>query len=382
MVFSGPASCTQTDSNWLLPSHVTNMRNRPLAGTDFSSARKRRNSFDSCLNAGSSASSAVSACQPTTSSAPVAKTLASATPSASEIDDFYLKLSQCGHKPALLSLVSPYSQSYFTDVSVNLRPLTSLFKKENITFTLAELQTMSEAVDLSISENDIELIEMNTRGQSKNKNWFLYRTGRITASKFKDVCSTNASKPSVSLLKGICHPIVCALKSAPTEWGIAHEQAALRKYEQSYDHIDMSVEQCGLIINSDCPFMGASPDALVSCKCCGKGVVEIKCPYNFRYNDVMDYVISSDSCLTGHDSQLTKEHRYYYQVQAQMYICDVKFCDLVICTFPSGVPCIFVTRVKRDSEFWDKHVQEASTFFQACVLPELLGKAYTRPIST
>src|SRR6218665_3881398 len=166
---------------------------RPLADMDFSSARKRRKTFDSRLNAGSSALSVVSSCQPSTSSAgssasslvsscqpspssagssassavsscqpstssagssassvaptclattsstPAAKTSASATPSASEIDDFYLKLSQCGHKPAVLSLVSPYSQSYVTDVSVNLRPLTSLFKKENITFTLAEL---------------------------------------------------------------------------------------------------------------------------------------------------------------------------------------------------------------------------------------------------
>jgi len=262
-------------------------------------------------------------CKPSTSSAPASKWSASATPTASEIDDFYLKLSQCGHKPALLSLVSPYSDTYVADMCVNVRPLTSLFKKENITFTLAELQTLAEAVDLSISENDIELIEMNTRGQSKNKNWFLYRAGRITASKFKDVCSTNASKPSVSLLKAICYPIESAFKSAPTEWGIAHEQAALTKYEQSYGHIDVSIEQCGLIINSDYPFMGASPDALVSCQCCGKGVVEIKCPYNFRCDDVMDYVVSSDSCFTGHDFQLKKEHRYYYQAQAQMYICDV-----------------------------------------------------------
>ena len=157
MVFSGPTSCTQTGCKWLLPSHVTNMCYRPLADMDFSSARKRRKTFDSRLDAGSSASSVVSSCQPstssagssassvaptclaTTASAPAAKTSASATPSASEIDDFYLKLSQCGHKPALLSLVSPYSQSYVTDVSVNLRPLTSLFKNENITFTLAEL---------------------------------------------------------------------------------------------------------------------------------------------------------------------------------------------------------------------------------------------------
>src|SRR6218665_1095745 len=69
MVFSGPTSCTQTGCKWLLPSHVTNMCYRPLADMDFSSARKRWKTFDSRLNAGSSASSVVSSCQPSTSSA-------------------------------------------------------------------------------------------------------------------------------------------------------------------------------------------------------------------------------------------------------------------------------------------------------------------------
>ena len=28
--------------------------------------------------------------------------------------------------------------------------------------------------------------------------------------------------------------------------------------------------------------MGASPDGIVQCDCCGKGVVEIKCPFSCR----------------------------------------------------------------------------------------------------
>ena len=99
---------------------------------------------------------------------------ASSVPSELEMTNFHLKLSQCGHKPGLLSVVSPYSDSYVTNVSTNARPLTDLFNKEHLTFTLAELQTMAEAVNVSISKNDIEEIERNTRGQSTNKNWFLF----------------------------------------------------------------------------------------------------------------------------------------------------------------------------------------------------------------
>ena len=33
------------------------------------------------------------------------------------------------------------------------------------------------------------------------------------------------------------------------------------------------------------PFLGASPDGLVCCSCCGKGLLEIKCPYSIRDRD-------------------------------------------------------------------------------------------------
>jgi hypothetical protein len=34
---------------------------------------------------------------------------------------------------------------------------------------------LAESVDVDMLENDIELIEMKARGQSGNKNWFLFK---------------------------------------------------------------------------------------------------------------------------------------------------------------------------------------------------------------
>ena len=45
-------------------------------------------------------------------------------------------------------------------------------------------------------------------------------------------------------------------------------------------HKDVKVEPCGLFVIQNKSFLGASPDAVVSCSCCGKGVLEIKCPYS------------------------------------------------------------------------------------------------------
>ena len=41
-------------------------------------------------------------------------------------------------------------------------------------------------------------------------------------------------------------------------------------------HHDLSVMGSGLVINPECPFIGASPDVVINCTCCGKGVIEIK----------------------------------------------------------------------------------------------------------
>ena len=57
--------------------------------------------------------------------------------------------------------------------------------------------------------------------------------------------------------------------------------------------------------------MGASPDGIVSCSCCGKGVLEVKCPHSVKESFPED-----DSCSfcmeKGNDGNWTlkQEHSY------------------------------------------------------------------------
>jgi len=91
------------------------------------------------------------------------------------------------------------------------------------------------------------------------------------------------------------------------------------------DHNGMSVSQCGLVIHLEFPHIAASSDALISCDCCGKGVVEVKCPYKHRYTALPEYVAADDSCFELVEAEITLSHNhpYYYQVHTQMYVCDV-----------------------------------------------------------
>lgn len=40
--------------------------------------------------------------------------------------------------------------------------------------------------------------------------------------------------------------------------------------------------QWALSIDSQRPFVAATQDGIVNCTCCGKGILEIKCPYSHR----------------------------------------------------------------------------------------------------
>ena len=68
-----------------------------------------------------------------------------------------------------------------------------------------------------------------------------------------------------------------------------------------------------------------------SCKCCGTGCLEIKCPCCKRNNDLSD----PPTCLeTGSSGQLSinKSHSYYYQVQCQMNVGGFEYCDFIVWT--------------------------------------------------
>ena len=64
-------------------------------------------------------------------------------------------------------------------------------------------------------------------------------------------------------------------------WGCAHEKDGLSAYTSTAakDHLSLKVTECGLYVDPEQPYLGASPDGIVTCTCCGKGLVERKCPF-------------------------------------------------------------------------------------------------------
>lgn len=201
---------------------------------------------------------------------------------------------------------------------------------------------------LKVTPNEAQHLANATSLQSLSLIWHEHRLGRITASRFGLVCHTKIDKPSKSLVSSIIQR--SSFTSPATKWGIDNEDKARQEYFQvaSTKHTSLTLSTTGLCVNPLYPHLGASPDALIECTCCGRGVLEIKCPYNVR--DVDPTTVCKENFFlkqTSNGPKLVRSHNYYYQVQGQLAVCDRSYCDFV-CWTPHG---IHVERIARDLFF-------------------------------
>ena len=284
------------------------------------------------------------------------------------------------HNPAVLSLVSLYCNSYIPNGSDDLVPfdilgLNSLYKPENEELTYKELLDVGEDIVFELTRDQILVIEQHTRAQHGCDLWFKHRAGWITASKMKAACHTDPASPSMSLIKQVCYPKHCSFSTAATRWGCDHEDIAHELYitEMEKQHTKFKAFCVGLVISEEYPFIAATPDGLRQCSCCGDGVVEIKCPYCTKDSD-------AELATFIEEGILPSTHQYYYQIQTQMLACHVESADFVVCTFPNKKPSLFVTRIDIDVEFMSRCIDESCDFYRVAILPELLGRWFTRSV--
>lgn len=125
-------------------------------------------------------------------------------------------------------------------------------------------------------------------------------------------------------------------KCQPCSGGLSNESGARDTYTQQSQesHEGFICRAAGLHINPKYPHLGASPDGVVSCACCGIGLLEIKCPYKYR-DYVPVSVTDSKFCLQPDEKggvHLSPTHEYFIQVQGQLAICDRDYCDFVCWT--------------------------------------------------
>ncbi|KAI8419763.1 hypothetical protein MSG28_008431 [Choristoneura fumiferana] len=119
-------------------------------------------------------------------------------------------------------------------------------------------------------------VERDTILQAESTLWLELRRSLLTASSFSKVCKRRPNTNSAPLVKSLVYSYSLG-NVAAVKYGKTNETVAIKQLEKQEG---VNVQKCGLFIDSEHFFLGASPDGLFE-----EGIVEIKCPYSARNTD-------------------------------------------------------------------------------------------------
>ncbi|XP_063444855.1 uncharacterized protein LOC134725172 [Mytilus trossulus] len=241
-----------------------------------------------------------------------------------------------------------------------------------------ENSSFLEYLKSKVNQDDCDQIYSLTEGQSDNQNWYEYRLGRITSSIIPLVYHYQGNDKNNYIVRQILDKNN-NFSTPAIIYGKEREHLARDLYSKEYtsQHEKAVVELSGLIINKDIPHLGASPDAIVNCKCCGKGIVEIKCPYTFK-NLTLDEISEKKYHLTKTSDgviELKKTSNWYIQIQSQMAISNLQWCDFVLYlegSIKTEKHKLHVERITFDPQLWTSVLDKVNLFYSKYVVPKLI----------
>ena len=97
-------------------------------------------------------------------------------------------------------------------------------------------------------------------------------------------------------------------------------------------HSDLKIQNCGVFLHKNHSYIVTSPDGIANCKCHGKTLIEIKCPFNIRNKTIQEWrcswmFLEKEGVLT-----LPRTHRYYAQIISQMGVTGIHSCHFIVWT--------------------------------------------------
>ena len=194
-----------------------------------------------------------------------------------------------------------------------------------------------------------------TTAQSHCKVWHSMRFGRVTASKLHEAarCKTEGGSLVMSIIGATKLKDSLAMRR-----GREMEPLVLDIVAKKVGKIERS----GLLLRSDLPIFGASPDGLTRD---GKAVVEVKCPSHAKH--LRRYI--------NEDLTMVQKHRAQVQLLMLMSGRDLAFFCVADPSFPEKKD-VYICRERYDASYCHELIQSAAKFWCGSVFPELVkGRA-------
>lgn len=260
--------------------------------------------------------------------------------------------------------------------------LSSLYSDRNERKTRRELVDIGKAITIELFTEEVEEISRLTLPRLKSKCRFGLKRGRIIASNFKDCCSASIGDPSISFINRMMNPIN-SFGSYP-KYVTKKKKKALEGYWRSKDrdHKELARYECGLIINPKFPYFAASPDGLITCDCHGDGCVAIKFFKIMESEESFEILTREPNRILNRNENdnnyyLEKTHDLYYQIQLHINVIELKYCDLIFWSPKPNMDHLII-RINADFNFWNTNMKKAQKFHEQVMMPEILGKSFTR----
>ena len=227
---------------------------------------------------------------------------------------------------------------------------------------------------LTITPEEIQETERLTRGQSKNDFWFEKRKTVLTASNFG-----NAAKTKVEPSNKIKAILYGNFTTEAVQYGIESEEKAVNLFikEMGQDGIRVKVEETGLSLSKDKPYLGASLDRIVTIMDTGeKWGMEIKSPFS-KAGMTVDEACKAKNFflekLADGSVQLKRNHNYFCQIQGQLYCSLIPLEGIfLVVYFGENMP-LFIEKIHFDNSKWrDDLLPKIDYFYRRAFFPEVL----------
>ncbi len=186
-----------------------------------------------------------------------------------------------------------------------LRIIEELMRRE----ILAEPEYTTEKV--AELEEHIRYLDTIPQPAQRSPEWYAFRKTRLTASDFGTAVGVNPYSDKKRLIRKKCGEDQPFKAGPAIIHGVKYEDVAIAIYER---RCDVKVREYGCIPHSTLNYLGASPDGICCYTSNNKNLVgrmlEIKCPKSRKL----------DGTIPGY---------YYLQVQGQLEVCDLEYCDFL-----------------------------------------------------
>lgn len=242
--------------------------------------------------------------------------------------------------------------------------------------TADELNRAKESFlqNLSLLTSDKEKIQLSTINQRDSDDWIELRKNMITASNFGLVVKRRENTSKAKLVENILYKSNLSHIAAIAH-GVDNEHLAL---QQLAIQENVTIRPCGLFVDPEYPFIGASPDGLID----QDSIVEIKCPIVAFKNGLEESIKKNKIQIWKYNKkkkliELNKNSNWYHQIQGQLHVTQREKCLFAVW---SGENQPLKTEIiRKDHVFWEKKMKDKLvSFYMDWLLPEIVDSRRAR----